>query len=161
MHSPGHVGVGLLLWSPIGTWLGLTGEPLLGIVGAGIAAAFSTVPDIDEFLPLSHRGITHSVVFVILIGIVVGLASITIGWLLGSTSVAISAVVTGAAVLSVAAHIAVDSLTPMGISPLVPFSDRHITFSLTPSKHPQINLGLLLAGVGSVVVGAVVVYAFG
>lgn len=56
---------------------------------------------------------------------------------------------------SVLAHLAGDVLTPMGISPLSPVSNAHVTFDRFKSKNPRINRALLLAGTAALLASTV------
>jgi inner membrane protein len=148
MYRWGHVGAALFCYAPVGTVLTRTGAPELALLGATVAVALATVPDADEYLPIDHRGPTHTVWFIA----GAALLSAGVGWALGAAvgrPVAIAATVGTAAALSLTSHLLADSVTPMGIRPFRPVSAWHYTFDVTPAANPRANVALL--GVGSAV----------
>lgn len=150
MYTLGHVGAALLVYAPLAGTLSGLGEPALGALGLGIAAGCATIPDLDERLPLPHRGPTHTVWFVLC----AGLLGTVLGWIagvvLGAPGV-VSAVVGTAVVLSLLSHLLADSLTPMGIRPFAPLSEFHHSFRVVRAKNRRANLALF--GSGLVAVG--------
>ena len=64
MYRWGHVGAALFCYGPVGAALSRAGDPELALAGTVVAVALATVPDIDEFLAIDHRGLTHTVWFV-------------------------------------------------------------------------------------------------
>lgn len=157
VHRLGHLGVALLAYAPAGTVLSVAGEGALTLVGGLVALAFATLPDADEFLPIAHRGPTHSIVFVVAAALVVAALTGAAAALLGGRTLLVGTVCGGVAALSLVSHIAADSVTPMGIKPFWPLSERHYTFELIYSKNQRINRLLFLAGIGASGAGAVVV----
>lgn len=154
----------LLVYAPIAFGLALVGAPALAIVGAAISVVFARLPDLDQQLPVTHRGPTHTVWFAVVTGLTVGGGWIALfGWLrtnvvlragpiaLSPLSGVVSAVfLGGVATLSVLSHLLADGITPVGVRPLTPFSDTHYTWTVTTSKNRMANVVLLILGVGSV-----------
>ena len=107
MHRWGHVGAALLAYAPVGAAVTAAGAPGLAALGAVVAVTASTVPDVDEFLPVAHRGPTHTVWFVVdctlLAGGVGAAVGPGVGW-----PVALPAVVGAAVGLSLASHLLAD-----------------------------------------------------
>jgi len=170
MYRTGHIGAALVciaLPSLLATTLF---HPLYGIVMTAAAVSSSMIPDIDQRLPLEHRGITHTVWAVIAItvlygfgghlaftGLSVSLAGVSS--LIGQSLVALpqlatpevgtGAVAVGAFV-GVGSHLLADSITvgsgAFAITPLAPLSDRPLRFGLTKSDSRLYNLGLCAVG---------------
>lgn len=155
MYQLGHYGIALLCYAPVARLFVEAGEPQAALLGGLLVAGAAVVPDCDEFLPIPHRGPTHTVWFAVGVGLVVagavaGLAAATglrYPWSPVAGLLAAGAVFT---------HVAADAATPMGIRPLAPLSDRHVTLDLVASKHRTANAGLFLLG-GSAVAIAIVV----
>jgi|AntRauTorcE11898_2_1112593.scaffolds.fasta_scaffold00037_48 inner membrane protein len=164
MYWRGHVGIALLAYAPVAGAVRVAGEPELATLGAAVAVAFATLPDADHWLPIAHRGATHTVAFAVTAG---ALAAVVAGLVLpgGADSVLLASggtagpAATGAGLppwsptflggvvtLTLCSHVAGDAITPMGIRPLRPFRGWHVTFDLTPAANPRANR--LFFGVG-------------
>lgn len=73
MHKTGHIGAALLVYSPIGLVLLLSGFDELAVLGGVGMIALATLPDCDHQLPIiAHRGPTHSITFALLLGALLG-----------------------------------------------------------------------------------------
>ena len=150
MHWRGHVGAALLAYVPFGTWLSHSGFGSLALVGALGMVLLSTVPDADRFVSAtSHRGLTHTVFFAVFVGVFVGGIGFIGGAVTGSgldspATAGLFGFFVGC--FTILVHVAVDALTPMGVRPLWPLSDWHVSLALTPSKHPGANYAFLVAG---------------
>jgi len=146
MYRNGHYGVALLVYAPVGFVLYASGDGALALGGGAVMVSLATLPDLDGRIPLlAHRGPTHSVVFALLVGAVVGaLASLLHTGLdpqvAGGFGFAVGT-------LAVLAHLLADALTPMGVRPFWPVSDRSYTLSLSRAGNPVANWLLLVAGV--------------
>lgn len=145
MHVSGHVGISLTLWAVPGYLLVAGGQLRLAAVTAAVVIAFGVLPDIDEYLPIAHRGVTHTVWFVV--GTGVGTGAIVYAFAPGVGGGA-TLLIAGAATLSSASHVWVDSLTPMGIWPFRPVVDRHYSMGIVRSRDRRANV--LFAFVGLV-----------
>lgn len=147
MELPGHLGLALLVYSPVAAVAvrrGRTRPTSLGLVGV---MALSTAPDVDLYLStVPHRGVTHTVWAVLLVGATAALVAARIGPVgVGDRERArFGALVGGSAILS---HLLGDALTPMGIRPFLPLGGTAYTLSLVRSADPSANAGLLVAGV--------------
>ena len=147
MYWRGHVGLGLLAYAPFAA-LALGADRLgLALTGGILAAAFSTVPDIDESLPIPHRGPTHTLAFAIGTGVLAGVAALLVAVAVASPSVWTPAFVGGVVTVSLCSHLVGDVLTPMGIRPFRPVSEAWFSLDLTPARNPRANRLLLSAGV--------------
>lgn len=153
MYWRGHVGIALLAYAPVAGAVRVAGEPGLATLGAVVAVAFATLPDADEWLPVAHRGPTHTVAFAVAAGAVAALAAgiaLPAGTPAGTTLPPLTPVfVGGVATLSVGSHVAGDAITPMGIRPFRPLSAWHVTLDLTPAANPRANRLFLGLGVAA------------
>lgn len=151
MYKTGHVGAGLLVYSPIGFALLLAGLDELAVLGGVGSVALATLPDCDHRLPLvAHRGPTHSLAFALVLGAVLGIAGVALGEaIFGIAAATMGAFAFGVGVLAVLSHLAADSITPMGIRPLWPLSRWHYSADIVPAKNPIANYLLLTAGVAA------------
>lgn len=157
MYRWGHVGASLLTYAPIGGVLLARGHDRLAFAGGALAAALSTLPDCDNALPgLDHRGPTHTLWFALGVGGVLGAVTAAIGTVRRApetfTRAALAAVV-GA--LTTATHVAVDSLTPMGVWPFAPVSERYYCFDVVASRNRRGNAVALALGLVASVLAAV------
>jgi inner membrane protein len=149
MYCRGHVGIGLLAYAPVAGVALRGGEPELALVGVAIAVVFATLPDVDEHLPIPHRGPTHTIGFVVAVGGLAGLASVPVVTVVGgSLPVWTPFFVGGVTASTLGSHLAGDVITPMGICPFRPISDAHFTLNVTPAADPRANRLFLGAGVG-------------
>jgi len=165
MHRDGHYGAALLVYAPVGFLVTVLGYPTLALLAGGVALALAMVPDLDIRVPgLEHRGPTHTVGFALAVGAVVGAAGVTfatagdpaavstdLAALARAPATALGVGVLGFLVgfLTVCSHIAADALTPMGVTPLWPLSDRHVSVGVVRASNRLANLVLL--GVGTAV----------
>jgi len=148
MKQLGHYGTALLLYSPVALSLLVRGNNGMALVGGALAIALAMAPDCDHSLPfVDHRGPTHTFGFAILVGLLVGAA----GWIVGSQVDAATARTFGrfgfaVGALTVVSHLLADVITPMGIRPFWPLSDRHFTLDLVYAKNWAENVLLFVLG---------------
>ncbi|MFC7028372.1 metal-dependent hydrolase [Halomicroarcula sp. GCM10025324] len=149
MYRNGHYGLNLLLYAPVGAALLLLREPLLSMVGWGLAVGLATTPDLDHRLPLvSHRGITHTVWAALAASVVCGgLLYVTAGSIGAYTPVEGAVVGALGATVGILGHVAGDAMTPMGVTPFTPLSKSHYSLQLWTADSTIANYGLLLSGV--------------
>jgi len=151
VHREGHLGAALALYSPVGFVTYVAGFPAAAVAGAVGAALLAMVPDYDMRIPfVSHRGITHTVWFALLVGGVLGAA----GWYFGArggmgtdAALAVGAFAFVVGFVTIASHIAADALTPMGVTPLAPLREGEYTLALATASNPIANYALLALGV--------------
>jgi membrane-bound metal-dependent hydrolase YbcI (DUF457 family) len=80
MNRKGHVGMALLAYAPVAYLLITDGKLVLAVFGWLGVHAVEPLPDQDFHLPfLTHRGLSHSLVAVLVVGGILGAS----GWLLG------------------------------------------------------------------------------
>jgi len=140
MATFGHLAAGALAGRLVRTPMAPRGLLLFAALGAA--------PDIDIFLPIAHRTLTHSVGFLTVIAVAVG-----VGALLAGSRPAHAAVVAMAAGAAVGSHLLLDLLTAKAAMPLLwPFTDEVAVLPvlilpatpLDPSAWPWPGVGLLL-----------------
>ena len=158
MHWQGHVGAAAIAYAPLGAWLATTGAQRLAVVGLLVAVSLSTAPDVDQHLPIAHRGATHTVWFVAAGTVVAGLAGYAGATLVATDASLAGTTVGAAAAIALISHLVADVLTPMGIRPFEPVSSVSYTFELVYSKNRRANRVLLAGGGVAVAVLAILVW---
>jgi inner membrane protein len=151
VYRNGHYGVVLLAFAPLGAVLVAGGLGTLAFVVVTGALWLAMLPDVDHRLPgVSHRGPTHTVWFALVVAAVLG----GVGFLVGRSGMGAphdpaTLAMAGAAVglLSVVSHLLADVLTPSGLRPFWPLSNRWYSLDVVPAKSRVGNYGLLGAGV--------------
>jgi inner membrane protein len=142
MHRLGHYGAALICYSPIAAVLITLGAGEMALAGGAIVVGGAMLPDYDQRVPgISHRGPTHTVWFALAVGAVLGAA----GGFVGNAVLGVVGAVTG--MVLVVAHLLADALTPMGIRPFAPASDRQYTLDLVKASSTVGNYFLLVAGI--------------
>lgn len=158
MHREGHLGVGLLLYSPIAFLLvdfGLSEVFVLGMVGMGF---WSIAPDVDLSLPIPHRGPTHTFLAAGVAGVLTAVVSLYLAStggggggelvirspILAHVTAAIFGFFIG--FLGVISHLVGDVVTMAGIHPWRPFSERKHGMQLVLAKDKRVNQGLMTLG---------------
>jgi len=124
----------MLLYSPFGFALTITGNPVVAIVGGALTIGGGGIPDVDLKTNLvKHRGWTHTIWFALLMSCI-GCALTTIMWYgLPESIITITGVPPTQAVLvgaflgvGVGTHILGDMLTPTGVRPFHPTTPKNI-----------------------------------
>lgn len=155
MYWKGHCGVSLAVFAPLGFALVRLGEPILAFAAGAVMVGLAMLPDADHRLPaVSHRGVTHTLLFAALVGGVFGVAALGLA-AAGSTLAPAVAVdratfalfAAGVGFVTVVAHLLADALTPMGVPFLWPLSARRFSLSLWYAKSPVANAVLFALGV--------------
>jgi len=122
MYRKGHLGVSLLVFAPVGYWLVTVGEPEMAMLTGAVMCWLAMLPDIDHRLPMiEHRGVTHSLLFVGLVGGVFGAAGVALSGAFSVAGVGLATFGFLLGVLTVGAHLLGDALTPAGVPLLWPF----------------------------------------
>ncbi|ELZ24144.1 hypothetical protein C475_12882 [Halosimplex carlsbadense 2-9-1] len=170
MYKTGHYGAALLVYAPVGGALLAAGFDAAALIGGAVVVGLSGLPDVDQRIPfVEHRGPTHTVGFLIAVGLAVGAVGVAVGETVATEAAVTSgvAVASGETVvlgafgfllgsLTVGSHLLADALTPMGITPFRPLSDAHYTISLTRADNAVANYLLLGVGVAVTVATALV-----
>ncbi|WP_254534923.1 metal-dependent hydrolase [Halomarina litorea] len=147
MYWPGHWGVSLLLYAPVAFVLLSEAEaPALALAGGVGVLSLSRLPDVDFRLPfVSHRGITHTLLFALAVGAALGGAVALLAEQVGvGGGLAPFAAFVG--VYGIVAHLAADVVTPAGVPLLWPLSRRRYSLGLVRASNGVANYLLLGAG---------------
>lgn len=162
MYRPGHHGTVMLLYAPVGGVLAASSFELLGLLGAMFVFCAAMVPDIDRQVPrVGRRGFTHTVWFALLFGAATGLLGVFVrSWLLGLSVELAFAYGFALGAFVVVVHVAGDALTPAGVRPFAPLSDRCLRreseFAADPpGNYALFGIGLLALGIAFLVGGTV------
>lgn len=171
MNRIGHIGISLLLASPFAFLFGVFIAPHWTVITFGAAFITGHVPDIDQRLPLNHRGFTHTVLFAALVsGVLSGIVTIVLS-LRRNTSVidvgVLHALLGNIGVLTLVflgfmlgfiGHLVGDILTEAydyTVTPFWPFSNQEYVLGWTTADSKIWNWGLLVLGIVSGI-GAIV-----
>lgn len=167
MYRDGHIGVNALLYAPVALLISYRFSVGLAAVGAFIVVGVASAPDLDRHfdkhmntnksdlwtvIPISHRGLTHTVWFGLIVGIVVGGLAGAFN-LTGYPNNHVAALGFGAGFLGIVGHILGDMVTPMGVQPFSPLSRREYSLSLFKASSTIANRGASIAG-GFALLGA-------
>jgi inner membrane protein len=155
MFRPGHYGVSLLLYAPIGWWLLALGHPSVALAGGAGLLWLTMLPDWDSHIPfITHRGSTHTLLFVALVAGAAWSVATATGF--GSRPVgpfALREFAAGIGALAMLSHLAADLLNPMGVALFWPVSDRRFTVGVTRASNRVMNYLLFALGVFTTAVG--------
>lgn len=160
MYTKGHCGVTLLSYAPVGFGLLISGHESAAVAGGGIVLALMMLPDCDHVVPsLEHRGPTHTLLFALLVGAVLGVCTAVAAPDPG-TRFGASAFGFAAGTFAIVAHLIADVLTPMGIQPFWPVSRRRYSLEVTSARNRTANdvllgLGVLVVTTGLYVLGGI------
>lgn len=148
MYKTGHYGAALLLYAPVG-YLLLAVDPGLAVLGGIGAVAFSRVPDYDLRVPgLEHRGVTHTLLFLIVVTGALAGTSLAFADQFGTDPILTGGLGAIVGIVAIGSHLFADALTPSGVPLLWPISSRRFSVSLATASNPIANYGLLVFGVG-------------
>lgn len=154
MYRKGHVGASLVVYAPTAFALAALTTVEFAVLGAIVVSSMAMVPDVDVRIPfVTHRGITHTVWFALIVGSGFALVGAAVGFeggIVTTVSLAVIGFVLGAG--TILSHLLADALTPMGIQPYAPLRDDHFTFDVAKAANPVANYALLV--LGCVVAGA-------
>ncbi|MFB6266858.1 MAG: metal-dependent hydrolase [Halodesulfurarchaeum sp.] len=157
MLRSGHYGAALLAYAPLAWVLLAGGHRVATALALPTILVLARLPDLDRRLPLvRHRGGTHTVWFAGLVGMGVGgLASALCPSPTGESPLGVAGwgfVVGGAAIGS---HLLADAITPAGIRPLWPLTDRRIALGFVTADSWIANSLLLWLGFGVAALGVI------
>ncbi|WP_330631331.1 metal-dependent hydrolase [Halocatena halophila] len=178
MDRHGHVGINLLVFTPVACYLLIENQPLLIVMGFIGLMAIEPMVDIDQYLPgMSHGGTSHSLFAVGIVGL---LSAVCVYVFTGFAVTSITQAAFGQPLLlggavedsplnpmynarhaffigagAVCSHLLGDFLSESGIRPLMPFLSQKVSY-------PVIRLTgwgqylLVFAGVVSLAAGMLV-----
>jgi len=171
MLRQGHIGVSLVLSSAVVYAAGKMDMLFVGIYFCSVLIFTEGLPDLDTSVPfVTHRGITHTLWFAIAVSIISGVIGGGTVLYLAETAIWESipvevspltvGIVTGlGGGLGIISHLLGDLITPWGIEPFVPLSDRKVRVKLTTASNTTVNAAVFLSGV--VLSGAALVVSSG
>ncbi|RRJ29551.1 metal-dependent hydrolase [Halocatena pleomorpha] len=185
MYKRGHFGIGLLVLAPIHYVL-LPERPMLALLVSGILV-IQGLPDKDQGISwLEHRGTSHSLFSAVLSGAVCAGVGWAVGeYFLSPTATWLSTVATSTgtpaawwgtqltmydaptmAVIGFAVgaggivtHLLGDIITPMGLQPFRPFSERQYNVASIPAANQYANSGFFVLGLLAMLVALTSVYS--
>lgn len=80
MYHAGHQGLSLLIFAPIGYVLLSNGYPVFALLGFGLMIVLASFPDVDQKIRfVSHRGITHTLLFAVIVGGILAVPAFFLG----------------------------------------------------------------------------------
>ncbi|WP_435194439.1 metal-dependent hydrolase [Natronomonas sp. EA1] len=157
MYKTGHYGAALLLYAPVGGYL-LRSDPVVAVVVGAGAVWLARLPDIDLRLPfISHRGPTHTLLFLALVAGALG----GVGWLAGvrgglGNETLYATLGVAIALFGVGSHLVADMLTPAGVPLFWPLSSRTYSWRVARASNRIANWGLLALGVFATIAAGIV-----
>ncbi|WP_227380647.1 metal-dependent hydrolase [Haladaptatus halobius] len=159
MYRKGHLGAALLFAAPLMWLVGATTDNFFGAILLSLGAVCATsVPDLDRYVPwIRHRGVTHTVLFALIVSSGGAIALTVTLWQLGGSFISVLItpqqlfVCLGFGILAgLVSHLCIDALavrhTSRVIRPLWPVSSRPIRLRLTQADSQVSNAGLLIGG---------------
>lgn len=72
VYKTGHYGTALIAYAPVALFLTATQQYVPLLVGWFLVISLTRVPDWDMWLPIPHRGPTHTVWFALFVGVLTG-----------------------------------------------------------------------------------------
>ncbi|WP_435361357.1 metal-dependent hydrolase [Haloarchaeobius sp. DFWS5] len=147
MYALGHLGIALLAFAPLALFLRNRRRNHVAAAGTLTTACFATLPDIDQWLAtVPHRGVTHTVWFGVALGVVLASGAAVYGRRSATVAVTSAGWAMLVGTLTTIAHLTGDVVTPMGISPLAPVVEGHVTLNLVAAANPAANQTLFTLG---------------
>jgi inner membrane protein len=141
LHHRGHIGLTATLYAPFSAVLATT-DPLLALPAGLFTVACGFAPDVDSYITdrfLEHRGVTHTVGFAVLVGVVGA-------WMFSHSPIDNPALGFVLGVVGAGSHLVADWLNPMGIAPWYPMLDRRLSLEFCDAGDPTVNRLLLALG---------------
>ncbi|MFB6152417.1 MAG: metal-dependent hydrolase [Haloarculaceae archaeon] len=156
MYPAGHYGMALLAWAPVAAALVGSGHEVAALAGVVGVLVLARVPDYDRHVRgLTHRGVTHTIPFALLVGALLG----SVGFLLGAALAGAPPLALGGfgllvGVISTGSHLLADVLTPIRIAPFWPVTSADCSLGVVEPDSWGGNYGLLALGVAATVAAA-------
>lgn len=155
MNYRGHTGLGLLFTAPIAVAVGLLTHPAIGLLAFITGLAGGHIPDACELPGMSHRGVTHTLIFGIFVSIALAFSIIQGAQPLTKYSqIPVSPLILGvitfvSMLVGFISHLFGDALTEAydyTVNPYWPLSDTAYTLSWT-THDSSWNEVFLIAGI--------------
>jgi inner membrane protein len=144
----GHAGLSLILFSPFLFLFKTLGVEVSYILVTGfLMVGLSSIPDLDINFEMKHRGITHTLLFGTIVGIIF---SILLGFSFGNLMGWIMGFIAGFG--GTASHLLGDAMTYMPFKPLYPFSDKEISFGFFGASDRGVNKAMLTIGAIAIII---------
>lgn len=157
MYPNGHRGISLGLFAPVALLLVHGGFTPLAVLGGLVVVGLARLPDKDQNLPfVKHRGITHTVWFALVVGLVVGAGCSVVAEVAGLDPLLLFAFGTFAGAYGIVGHILGDVITPAGVRPFAPLRSTKYSFGVVKAANPIANY--LFLAVGGSLYGAALLY---
>jgi len=145
MYKVGHAGLSFLLFSPIMFLFRVVGADMNYVVLTCVLMVFlSSIPDVDILWKRifgKHRGITHTFLFGIgmgiLFSIIMGYNYGSLGWIMGFV----------AGFGGTASHMLGDAFTYQRFKPFYPFSHKEVAYGFFKAENKKANLTMFVAGI--------------
>lgn len=148
MYRTGHLGVSLLVYAPLLFVFLTAGRIVPAVAGGAIMLGLASLPDYDQRVPfVTHRGVTHTLAFSWIVGLVVGGAAFVLTPGDSTAKLTVAVLGFGIGALGIVAHLLGDVITPAGITPFWPLSSRTYSLDLTKAANPIANYLLFALGV--------------
>jgi inner membrane protein len=174
VYKQGHIGINLTLAASFFYAATVVGEPTLGGSGAVIIVLLARLPDRDAHfdssmdyfaghwllykVPISHRGVTHTLLFAFLVGGVIGGAGWAVGRQLAALSATrISTVYFLAGGIGIGGHLLGDAITPRGVPALWPLKRTDYSLGLVSADS---MLNKILYMLGFIAAAAAIIHFF-
>ena len=106
----------------------------------------SSIPDFDVKFEMKHRGITHTLLFGVGVGV---LCVVVLGWVYGPLGWVMGVV---AGFGGTASHLIGDSFTYSPFKPLYPFSKREVAYGFFKASNKIANALILVLGLAAFVI---------
>lgn len=141
MYKEGHAGLSLLIFSPFMFLFRAVGADMNYVVmTCFLMVLLSSIPDLDIKFEMKHRGITHTLLFGVVVGV---LCAIMLGWVYGPLGWVMGFV---AGFGGTASHLIGDSFTYSPFKPLYPFSNREVAYGFFKASNKTANALILVLG---------------
>jgi inner membrane protein len=142
MNWEGHIGIAVILYLPLGFTLLVTGVPGVALAGGIVVVVAAVLPNVSYHIDhMDDRGFTHSVWFLLLVTVGLGLLGAGIGMtngILWTIGLGLFGFVLG--LLTLLTHLAVDIVTGDGIRPYNPVYDKEYEFAVVEQGERRAKL---------------------
>ena len=141
MNFRGHFGIALGVMSILMLPFGF-GKDYLILVVILLSAGLSALPDIDWRIGISHRTITHTFLFAVVLGCIVAI----IFWYISGVWYALAGFFGG--FMGIMLHLLGDAMNYMEFRPFYPINNTKVAWRLFPADSRLHNESFLYLGVG-------------
>lgn len=161
MYKIGHIGINVLIYSPILFIQFIFSNYITGLIGLFIMVKYASLPDIDlKYKFLTHRGFTHTYSFAILFGGIISMVSLVVSSIIFNFGIEINLFYVlfwsfSIGILTIGGHLIGDIITPTGITPFKKpkyfpniriFNNKKYTLNKCKASSKIANYSFLLTG---------------